>query len=63
MKYTFWRKTNYTYYFKITPELAGKDMEVVVLGGEKADDTLRPKVWQTAHATPFSEKLLKLADD
>lgn len=57
------RDSNYTYYFKITPELVGKDIEVVVLGGEKADDALRPEVWQTAHAAPFCEKLLKLAGE
>ena len=40
--------------------MVGKDLEVVVLGVGNADDQLRPEVWQTAHATPFSEKLLKL---
>jgi hypothetical protein len=54
------RDSNYTYYFPVTPEMVGKDLEVVVLGGVNAEDQLRPEVWQTAHTAPFSEKLLKL---
>ena len=54
------RDSNYTYYFPITAEMVGKNLEVVVLGGASADDKLQPEVWQTAHATPFSEKLLSL---
>ncbi|MCE9519248.1 MAG: hypothetical protein K8R87_06830, partial [Verrucomicrobia bacterium] len=54
------RDSNYTYYFPITPEMVGKDFEVVVLGGVKTNDKLRVEVWQTAHAAPFSEKLLQL---
>ena len=54
------RDSNYTYYFAVTPEMVGKDLEVVVLGGANAEDNLRPEVWQTAHAAPFSEKLLIL---
>ncbi len=54
------RDSNYTYYFPVTPNMVGKDLEVVVLGGENADAQLKPEVWQTAHAAPFSEKLLEL---
>ena len=54
------RDSNYTYYFPVTPEMIGKDLEVVVLGGANADDTLRADVWQTAHTAPFSERLLIL---
>lgn len=54
------RDSNYTYYFPITPEMVGKDLEVVVLGGSAADDNLRPEVWQTAPGAPLGRKLLRL---
>lgn len=54
------RDSNYTYYFPITPEMVGQDLEVVVLGTAASEDSLRPEVWQTAHAAPFVEKLLIL---
>jgi len=54
------RESNYTYYFPLTPEMVGQDLEVVVLGAAACDDKLQPVVWQTAHAAPFSEQLLKL---
>jgi hypothetical protein len=54
------RDENYTYYFPITPEMVGKDLEVVVLGGAATDDNLRPEVWQTAPGAPFCRKLLRL---
>jgi hypothetical protein len=54
------RDSNYTYYFPLTPEMAGQDLEVVVLGVSGCDDKLQPVVWQTAHAAPFSQQWLKL---
>lgn len=54
------RDSNYTYYFPITPEMVGKNLEVVVLGGANADAGLRPDVWQTAPAVPFREVPLTL---
>jgi len=54
------RDGNYTYYFQITPEMVGADLEVVILGGEETDETFRPEVWHTAHAAPFVEKILIL---
>ena len=54
------RDSNYTYYFSISPEMVGKDLEVVILGGADSDDQLIPEVWQTAHAAPFIEQLLIL---
>ena len=54
------RDRNYTYYFPVTPALVGQDLQVVVLGKADCEDGLQIDVWQTAHAAPFSEKLLKL---
>ena len=54
------RDSNYTYYFPLTPELVGQKLEVVVLGTAASDDKLQPVVWQTAHAIPFTEKILTL---
>jgi hypothetical protein len=54
------RDSNYTYYVPLTPDMAGQQLEVVVLANAACDDKLRPEVWQTAHGAPFSEKLLQL---
>jgi hypothetical protein len=54
------RDSNYTYYFPVTPEMIGKDLEVVVLGSKDAGDKLCAEVWQTAPSTPFVEKWLIL---
>jgi len=50
----------YTYYFPLTPDMVGKDLQVVVLGTAGCSDKLQVDVWQTAHSAPFSEKMLKL---
>jgi hypothetical protein len=52
------RDSNYTYYFPVTPEMVGADLDVVVLAGAGAAENLSPEVWHTAHAAPYSEKLL-----
>ncbi len=54
------RDSNYTYYFPITAEMVGKNLEVVVLGGSGTDDKLLPEVWQTAPGAPFVQKTLRL---
>jgi hypothetical protein len=54
------RDSNYTYYFPLTPEMIGQDLEVVVLGAAGCEDGLRPVVWQTAPHAPVTEKLLEL---
>ena len=56
------RDGNYTYYFRITPDMIGAEMEVVVLAGDLTDETFLPEVWQTAHAAPFVEQILILDD-
>ena len=44
---------NYTYYFPVTPELLGRDLEAVVmlLRGGKPD--VRPELWVTSYPQPF----------
>jgi hypothetical protein len=54
------RHSNMTYYFPLTSEMVGKELEVVVLAKAEADDQLRPDVWQTASAEPFVEKVVEL---
>jgi hypothetical protein len=38
--------------------MVGADLDVVVLAGAGAAENLSPEVWHTAHAAPYSEKLL-----
>jgi hypothetical protein len=54
------RDANYTYYFPVTEEMYGKDIEVVVLGLNANTEKLDPEVWITAYPIPFEEKELIL---
>jgi hypothetical protein len=54
------RDSNTTYYVQLTPEMIGKELDVVVLAKAEADDRLSPEVWQTAPAAPFVEKVVEL---
>lgn len=56
------RDSNTTYYFRLTPEMVGKDLDVVVLAKAEADDRLVPEVWQTAPGAPFVTKQLVLTE-
>ncbi len=51
---------NYTYYFPLDKNMAGKKIEVFVLGlnGEHLD--LKPEIYITAYPVPFKKKLLIL---
>jgi hypothetical protein len=52
---------NYTYYFPLSPELAGRKIEVVVLGFlPDVGDDLRPEAWLTAYPIPFESRELTL---
>ncbi len=44
---------NYTYYFPVTPDLIGRDLEAVVmlLRGGKPD--VRPELWVTSYPQPY----------
>ncbi|MGA2863581.1 MAG: hypothetical protein ABSF95_03735 [Verrucomicrobiota bacterium] len=54
------RDRNYTYYFPLSSQMVGQDLEVLVLGTAGCEDHLQPEVWQTARTTPFSQWLLEL---
>ena len=43
------RDANYTYYLPLTPEMAGKQIEVVVMAFNKKETDLKPEVWLTAN--------------
>jgi hypothetical protein len=58
------RKTegNYTFFFPLTPDMAGKKCEVVVLAFDPAKTSFTPEVWQTISATPWETKTLVLSE-
>ena len=58
------RKTegNYTFFFPLTPDMAGKKCEVVVLAFDPAKTAFTPEVWQTVSATPWETKTLILSE-
>ena len=45
--------SNYTYFFPITPEMHGRNIEVVVLGLAGCDPALKPEVWTTTYPHPY----------
>ncbi|MDO5977428.1 hypothetical protein [Flavivirga spongiicola] len=51
---------NFTYYFPITKDLIGKQIEVVVLGTTACDANLKSDVWITSYPIPFQKKRLIL---
>lgn len=58
------RKTeaNHTFFIPVTPAMAGKKCEVVVLGFDPAKTAFTPEVWQTVSATPWRSKTLILSE-
>jgi len=53
----------YTYFFPLTTEMAGRKIEVFVLGFEGGGADLRPEVWLTAHERPLVPRELVLHGD
>jgi hypothetical protein len=51
---------NYTYYFPVTPEMIGADIEAVVLVLEGGSIEIVPEVWITAYPIPFTRRELIL---
>jgi len=51
---------NYTYYIPLDQTMTGKEIEVYVLGFNKAQLDLKPQVYITAYPVPFQKKLLIL---
>jgi len=54
------KSSNYTYYVPLTEDMAGTNMDAVVLGLENGVDDFKPEVWITAYPAPFAERLLSL---
>jgi hypothetical protein len=50
---------NYTYYLPLTADMAGKKIEVYVLGFNK-EVSITPDVWVTAYPIPFDAQTLKI---
>jgi hypothetical protein len=51
---------DYTYYFPMTPDYVGREVEVVILGLKDGVAEFRPEVWITAYPAPFQGMLLEL---
>jgi hypothetical protein len=51
---------NYTYYMPATPDMVGKEIEVVVLGFQESD--VKPEVWLTAYPIPYAARQLILTE-
>ena len=47
------RKNGYTYYFPLTADDVGKELEIVLLGMKGGGKELEPSVWLTARDLPF----------
>ncbi|MGD8453898.1 MAG: hypothetical protein PVJ57_18945 [Phycisphaerae bacterium] len=54
--------SNYTYYFPLSPALAGRTIEVIVLGLTGGGTDLTPEAWLTAYPVPFESRELVLTD-
>jgi hypothetical protein len=50
----------YTFYFPLTPEMVGEELEAVLLGFEECAEDLRPQLWITAHHAPRVSRELVL---
>ena len=53
------QKTGYTYYFPLDASMAGKEIEVVLLGMKGGGGNLKPAVWLTARELPFTAEKVK----
>jgi len=49
-------KSHYTYYVPLTPNMAGKEIDVVVLGMKGGVAEFKPEVWLTTYPAPYLEK-------
>jgi len=53
-------KGNYTYYFPLEPGMAGKPINVIILGKNGSTDELHAEIWITAYPFPYMKKKLVL---
>ena len=54
------KDSNDTYYIPVTPDMAGRSIDVVVLGLNKDMLDFKPEAWITAYPIPFEQKELVL---
>lgn len=53
---------NHTFFFPLTPDMAGKKCEIVVLAFDPAKTDFTPEVRQTVSATPWETRTLILRE-
>lgn len=51
-----------TYYIPLTPDMAGAEIDAVVLGVRGGATGFKPEVWLTTHPAPFRHKMLTLTE-
>lgn len=51
---------NNTFYLPLTPDMAGQEIEAVVLAFDPTKVDLSPEVWVTAYPAPFESRTLVL---
>jgi len=54
--------SNNTYYFPVTDQMRGKNVDIVVLGLSGGSDRIKPHVWITAGQTPYESIQLRLEE-
>jgi hypothetical protein len=54
------KESNYTYFFPVDPLMAGKKIEVFVLGYNEQKMAIKPQVWITAYPIPFETKTMTI---
>jgi len=51
-----------TYYIPLTPEMAGAEIDAVILGLRGGSTGFKPEVWITTHPAPFRQRMLELTE-
>ena len=52
------KDSNYTYLFPLTPEMKGKEIEIIILAFDKDKTNFKPSVWITSARPYHSKKLI-----
>lgn len=52
--------TNYTFYFPITPQMKGRELDVVLLGQAACSAEIQGEVWTTTYPNPYTAVELEL---
>ena len=61
--YNVERESGYTYFFPLTEDAVGREIEVFVLVLEGGGEDIRPSAWITAHPPPYERKRLVLGGE